>query len=98
MSERIDVFIEAPNLDAQDIEFRLPVGVTMCWACRGNGKRKQWYCDAPSMTGPCDWCHATGFRHENSGAAVSPSVVNQIAVMNSLEVRHTRYGNDWSQP
>jgi len=50
------------------------------------------------MTGPCDWCHATGFRHENSGAAVSPSVVNQIAVMNSLEVRHTRYGNDWSQP
>lgn len=98
MVDRVDVFICKPYLDAQDIEFKLPHGIAPCWSCRGNGKLKQRYCDAPSMTGRCDWCAGTGFRHEDTGRAIAPSVVNQIAVSNGLDVRNSVYGNDWSRP
>jgi hypothetical protein len=97
--DRVEVWISHGYLDAQDIAFdKLPVGIVRCWSCRGNGKVKQWYCDAPSMTGACSWCKATGFKHEDTSEAVSPSVVNQIAVAHDLTLRHTMYGNDWSKP
>lgn len=100
MTERIDVYIEKPNLDAQDILFdKLPDGIATCWSCRGNGKRKQRYCDAPAMTGRCDWCQASGFRYEETGKAVPASVVNQIAIAHDLHVQHyDMYGNNWTKP
>lgn len=100
MSERIEVFIQKPNVDAQDILFdRLPIGIAVCWSCKGNGKLKQWYCDAPAMTGRCDWCHASGFRYDETGRPVPVSVIHQIAVSHGLNVRHfDMYGNDWTRP
>ena len=62
----------------------LPETVVVCGLCRGHGQYRQWYCDAPSMTGPCDGCGGAQFRYRESMRPVSETVRQQIANRNGL--------------
>lgn len=82
------VYIESGHLDFRDIKSpKLPSGVIVCFSCLGNGKKVQRYCDAPTMTGPCDsyLCGGNGFMYTDTCRGVPASVTNQIAVMNGLD-------------
>lgn len=93
-----EIYLGSGCLDARDIEFDLPETVQRCFACGGNGKYVQRYCDAGRMTGRCDSCGGMGFQYRMTCRGVPKSVVNQIAVANDLEViGHEMYGMDWRQ-
>lgn len=82
------VYLDAGDIDFRDIKKpKLPAGIIVCFSCLGNGKKVQRYCDAPTMTGPCDsyLCNGSGFMYESTCKAVPTSVTNQIAGMNGLE-------------
>lgn len=86
--ERPYVYINSGDLDFRDIDSpKLPPGIIVCFSCLGNGKKVQRYCDAPTMTGPCDsyLCGGSGFMYAETCRGAPTSVTNQIAGMNGLE-------------
>lgn len=99
MSERRECWIDSGCVDVRDVELSLPQGIIRCYACGGNGKYKQRYCDAGFLTGPCDSCRASGFMYEATCEGVPASVTNQIAVSNALECRPIfAHGLEWKRP
>lgn len=92
-----EVYIPDAFIDIRDIKLKLPESVIRCYACGGNGKYVQRYCDAPRLTGPCDSCKSSGFMYSETAKPVPFSVTNQIAGANRLEVRQA-WGLDWSHP
>lgn len=100
VKERDYVYIARGCADARDLGFTgIPDGIVVCPSCHGNGKRLQWYCDAPRMTGPCDFCKTTGFVYSETARPVPISVTNQIAVASGLGFRRfDSHGIDWTRP
>jgi hypothetical protein len=93
------IWVNSGCIDARNIIFKLPEGIMRCYACGGNGKYRQRYCDAGTMQGSCDSCDAMGFMYSATSRGVPKSVVNQIAVANDLKCRaYDRCGLDWSRP
>ena len=94
--EREHVFIVDGCLDARDIEFKgIPERVELCPICLGNGRRRQRYIEGV-MSGPCDFCDATGFVYKETARGVPMSVTNQIAVASGVRVkRFYSHGLDW---
>jgi len=83
-------------VDLRGVELSLPEGIVRCYACQGNGKYRQHYCDAGFLTGECGRCKMAGFMYEHNAEPVPISVTNQIAVANNLEFRgYQAFGLDW---